>query len=338
MGTESYFDVVIVGGGPAGLECALNLGNSKLKVLLVERNKIVGDKPCGNGVGIEDLKYIPKHLLNFDFTGAKLHYNRKTYMIDSKFLATIDRKKVLNYKLDKIKKFKNISVLLETEVKEVISNNSLKLTNGKTIRFKYLVGADGANSIVRKYLNLPLKKGMIGIQYIVPGKANDFELYYDDALFGTGYVWIFPYVDSYSVGVGSEMNVISPQKLKENFFYWLKKNKIDVSKGQLQVHMINSDYRGYKFCNVFLSGCAAGLTDGLNGKGIYSAFVSGEQIAKDILGQPHENKVLRCVNKNMYKELYLSLLKHPFLRQMLNRIYFLLLSCKKIRNTIVYYI
>jgi len=38
------FDVIIVGAGPAGLECARQFEDSSLSVLLIEKNKDIGLK------------------------------------------------------------------------------------------------------------------------------------------------------------------------------------------------------------------------------------------------------------------------------------------------------
>jgi flavin-dependent dehydrogenase len=47
------FDVIIVGGGPAGLICAETLGKSDKRVLLLEKEANFGDKLCAGGLFIE---------------------------------------------------------------------------------------------------------------------------------------------------------------------------------------------------------------------------------------------------------------------------------------------
>ena len=49
------FDVIIVGGGPAGLQCAKELSNSHLRVLLLEKDAIFGDKLCAGGLTLKAL-------------------------------------------------------------------------------------------------------------------------------------------------------------------------------------------------------------------------------------------------------------------------------------------
>ncbi len=44
------YDVIIAGAGPSGLECAFQLNNSALSVLLIEKNDIIGPKKCAGGL------------------------------------------------------------------------------------------------------------------------------------------------------------------------------------------------------------------------------------------------------------------------------------------------
>ena len=44
------FDVVIVGAGPAGLECARVLRDSNLSIIIIEKNEHMGPKTCAGGI------------------------------------------------------------------------------------------------------------------------------------------------------------------------------------------------------------------------------------------------------------------------------------------------
>ncbi len=47
------FDVIIIGGGPAGLICAEILGKSDKRVLLLEKDAFFVDKLCAVGLTME---------------------------------------------------------------------------------------------------------------------------------------------------------------------------------------------------------------------------------------------------------------------------------------------
>jgi len=315
---ENKYDVIIIGAGIAGLECAKNLADSSLSVLVLERNKQISRKTCAEGITSHDLKYIPKSFMNFDFQKMIIHYENKEVIFPQKevIISTINRENFLNHKIKNLEKINNIEILTGTSVSEIISNNLLKLSNGKNLSFKFLIGADGSTSIVRKYLNLPLKKFEIAIQYIIPKAFKNFEIYLDNKLFGTGYLWIFPNKDYTSIGCISLLRFMNSKTLRENFDLWLKENNFDISNARFEAALINYDYRGYRFNNIFLAGDAAGLTSGITGKGIYSASLSGKQIAIDIIGVSKiPNLIKKWLKKKRQQEKYIFFLKSPFLRR-----------------------
>ena len=51
-----YFDVVVVGAGPAGSTAAKFLAEKGVKVLLIDKSKFPRDKSCGGGIPIRTLK------------------------------------------------------------------------------------------------------------------------------------------------------------------------------------------------------------------------------------------------------------------------------------------
>lgn len=108
---------------------------------------------------------------------------------------------------------------------------------------------------------------------------------------------IFPHKDYVSVGCGANPKVISTGKLRQNFHRWLEKQNISYAGAKFEAAMINYDYKGYHFRNVFLIGDAAGLAGGLTGEGIYQAIISGEEIAKIILDPKYHPKKIEKLLK-----------------------------------------
>ena len=203
-------------------------------------------------------------------------------------MYTVDRKNLGQWQLEKLRSAENIEIRTKSAVTE-FGKNYVVVNDSDKIGYKYMVGADGSNSIVRRFLGIKTKLTGIAFQYIVPGnKYKDIKIFLNSRLFGAWYAWIFPYKNSASIGYGCFPMVISPKKAKENFFRWAKSQKIDLSQGEYQVAIINCDYRGYKFGNVFLAGDAAGLVSGLTGEGIHQALISGEEIAKLILNPSYK--------------------------------------------------
>ena len=55
---EMKFDVIVVGGGPAGSAAACYAADEGLKVLLLEKDNYPRDKVCGDAVGGKALKHL----------------------------------------------------------------------------------------------------------------------------------------------------------------------------------------------------------------------------------------------------------------------------------------
>lgn len=314
-----HSDVIIVGASFAGIECAKTLGNSELSVMVIERDKEVGRKPCAGGVTPSDLEYIPEQFLNFGFQKIQLWYRDKVVLIpeDGGIISTVERKALLQHQLESLQGFNNVRTLTGVTVLDIASDNSLILSSGRKLSFKFLVGADGAASIVRRYLGLPTEKLELALQYIVPQRLENFEIHLDERLFGTGYLWVFPHKGNTSIGCGSDIRFAKAKWLRGNLDRWLKKRGVDSSGVKFEAASINYDYRGYKFGNIFLAGEAAGLTSGLTGKGMYSASLSGRQIALDVLRRRSlPNLIETWLRTKRKQECYTPFLKTPFLRKM----------------------
>lgn len=326
---ESY-DVVIVGGSIAGLECAKNLAGSGVRVLLLEKEKEVGKKVCAAGVTSQDLKYIDKKFLNFSLKKLVINYkNQKVFFPRKKgIISSINRETFLNSRWTYLKKQKNIILQNGISAEKIISNNSLLTSDLRKIKFKYLIGADGANSLVRKYLKLPSEKVGFAIQYDVPKKFSNFEIFFEDKIFGDGYAWIFPNDSFTSVGCGCSLKVLSPPQLTKNFSLWLKKRKINVSQLKVQGGIFNAGFKKYRLGNIFLVGDAAGLTCGITGKGMFGAFSSSEQVAKEILGKKSsENLIDNWLKQKYYLEKFQKYLENPLTRKTIYKLGMKL--CKK---------
>ena len=310
------YDAVIVGAGPAGLNCAQILAESNKKVLLLEQKteKDIGQKVCAGGLTEKDVQYLkqlnfPEELLEHGYNSIYLNTPRTRTKIksDKKFLYTVDRKELGQWQLKRLKQT-DAEIRTNSRVTE-IGKQFVKINGNEKINLKHLVGADGSSSFVRHNL---IKKGIMeynikkigmAIQYIIPTrKYKDMEYFFDSKLFESWYAWIFPHKDYVSIGTGCVPSYLPTSTLRTNFESWLNNKNINVSKGKYEGYPINFDYQGYKFGNVYLAGDAAGLASGLTGEGIYQALISGEEIAKMIINKNYKsnqiNEILKFQNKH----------------------------------------
>ncbi len=69
--TQDHFDVIIIGGGLAGLSSAIHLSKFDLKVVLIEKNSYPNHKVCGEYISNEVLPYLDFLDLDVFELGAK---------------------------------------------------------------------------------------------------------------------------------------------------------------------------------------------------------------------------------------------------------------------------
>lgn len=280
------YDVIIIGAGPGGLRCAETLGNSSLRVVLLEKNNEIGPKVCAGGLTGKSFDHLnlPPQLVEFSLRNVKLHVNNISSSIksDSDFAFTIDRKELGQWQLQKLKQYPNIEVRTNSKVSQI--TREFVVVGDEKIRYKYLVGADGTNSIVKTFLGIKTRSICIGIQYIIhTDKYKDFEIFFKPKYFSAWYAWIFPHRGYAAVGCAVENGAMPAKELKENFHRWLKERDIDITEATYEAFPMNTDYHGINFGNIFLVGDAAGLVSHFTGEGIYQALISGEEVAKTIL-------------------------------------------------------
>ena len=298
MMMEAY-DVIIIGGGPAGLKCAETLGKSDLKILLLEKDAVFGDKLCAGGLTRRDMAIleVPEHIIEQEICDATLFSprNRSFTHTTTPLLFTIDRKKLGEWQLKRLEG-SGVEVRIKAQVTG-IDPERVTLKDGTSIGYRYIVGADGYASVVRRYLNLPVKKRLIGMQYTLPAGEVEpvLKIYLDSSLFKSWYAWVFPHHNKFAVGCCCDPRLMKASKLRDNFHAWLDRQGIDTGNAGLESGPISYDYRGIRFGNIFLAGEAAGLASGLSGEGIHQSLVSGMEVAKMILDPDYVSVPLRSV-------------------------------------------
>lgn len=275
------------------MACATVLAQAGKKVLVLERNSRIGSKVCAGGITWSGIKNrVPADLIEKSFCEQKLFTRWQQTTISSKepLISTINRETLGQWML-KAALTAGVEIRTSTAIKS-FSADCLQASN-EEFEFRFLVGADGSSSTVRRLLGIPTNKVGVGINFFVQGDFPAMEWHLDDKFFANGYAWIFPHRQTASIGAYIDRQRMAPTKLLKNFHLWTAKHGINFGQSKMTSALINYDFRGWQFGNCFLIGDAAGLASALTGEGIYPAIVSGEETASTILDPNHNSIAMK---------------------------------------------
>ncbi|MFP3984218.1 MAG: NAD(P)/FAD-dependent oxidoreductase [Desulfurivibrionaceae bacterium] len=287
-----HFQTIIIGGGPAGLACASVLADQGIDTLLLERRNRIGPKVCAGGITWSGAsQYIAHHIIEKQFQKQYITSSLQKAVISSNepIVSTVDREKLAQWMVGKAR---NAGALIKTGEQVTEIDEERVRTKTQSYRYDFLVGADGAASLVRNYLGLPVARIGVGIQYHLPESFPDMVWHLDPKIFKTGYSWIFPHRHKTSIGAYACRQDIRPARLKAGLHHWMDRQGINRKGLTPEAALINFDYRGWRFGRRFLVGDAAGLASGITGEGIYSAILSGEDAAHCIADQDRSSPEL----------------------------------------------
>jgi 2-polyprenyl-6-methoxyphenol hydroxylase-like FAD-dependent oxidoreductase len=152
-------EIVIVGGGPAGLAAAIALTKKGARCTVVDQSNPPVDKACGEGLMPDSQQALSRLGVsiaeqgNGIFTGIR--FNRGKFVIEASFphgKGLGVRRSVLHSKLIEHAEKAGISVMWNSRVK--LLEDGMIAINNEAVDYQWLVGADGLNSPVRKWAGL----------------------------------------------------------------------------------------------------------------------------------------------------------------------------------------
>ncbi|MBI4895329.1 MAG: geranylgeranyl reductase family protein [Candidatus Aenigmarchaeota archaeon] len=312
------YDVIVLGGGPAGATAAMFLAQAGKNVCLIDKAKFPRDKTCGDAQGRKAANVMKKIGIYEEYEklpGQKIYGitlsspNGTQIEIDVEDRANpapgyVHKRIVFDEFLFK-NASKMVKVVKNMHVKDVIVENGYVKgvvgTNEKgqeeEVRAKLLLAADGGTSIVAAKFKLndnPPEHFISAIRAYytgVTGMTDRIEIHMVDELI-PGYFWIFPLPNGEAnVGLGMIVKDMAEKKinLKDAMIRALEVNPLfkDRFKNSELVGQIKgwnlpiaSHHRKCYGNGFMLLGDAASLIDPLSGEGVGTAMISGEVSAK----------------------------------------------------------
>ena len=315
------FDIIIVGGGPAGATCALYAHRAGLNILLVDRKTFPRDKICGDAIPgkcitilkeldlLEPFNRTPKASMygvslsspNKMMANIKCsNSNNGNGMVGHVCRRTDFDNVIFQAAKDKVATRENFVVtdVLQRNGQVIGIVGTTNHDNYEIFTARVVIGADGFKSVIARKMNLwdhdpdHWVVATRGYYSGIEGINASFEVHLVKD-YVPGYFWIFPHEDgTANVGLGMLHRELKSRKLN------LKEAHIEITKSPLLRNRFNNaqligDITGSNLPlgskvrtaygdGFILLGDAAGLIDPFTGEGIGNAMHSGK-IAAEVL-------------------------------------------------------
>jgi geranylgeranyl reductase family protein len=301
--------VAIVGAGPAGSHLAHELSRNGIEVLLFDARE-AWEKPCGGGVTSKALREFA--FLKHNDAPRQMISSLRLISAQARELTVAPRDDFAIYSRQELARMMRDRAVeagaqlhcTRVEQTEFVGGNWRIGTAAGEHRADFLVGADGASSIIRRRVGLKFQPKdfayALGWHVRRPHAVARADVKYLDEF--SGYLWMFPRHDHLSYGIASGYQETTPAHLKAKLLAFIEAEdpltarEIQSASERVRFYaaMIPSlDVRTWDALQASnakqawaLVGDAAGFVDPLTGEGIYYAIRSAELLARALLDRP----------------------------------------------------
>jgi geranylgeranyl reductase family protein len=279
------FDVIVIGGGPAGSMTSYRLAQSGASVLLLDKARFPRDKPCGGGLTMRAVHHLPVDVTpvveeRIDVVELRFRYGEAVVRRSPQpFVWMTQRRRLDAFLLDAARE-RGVEVLDGVAVK-VEADNVVSVKDGERFAADVLVGADGANGITGKAVGLG-GATTNGVAYegnvpypTISQKRYEHRIVIEIADIPGGYAWVFPKGEHANVGVGCWQE--EGPRIREHLRRVCEAHDLDPAELEnLRGHRLPLRTPATRLAGerALLVGDAGGLLDPVSGDGMYECFYS----------------------------------------------------------------
>jgi geranylgeranyl reductase family protein len=317
---QRAFDVIVIGAGPAGAWTARRLAEQGVNVALVDGSQ-PREKPCGGGVTSRALRLVG-HAVNAELASVKVrnarfidsvrHLSADVRLGDADALIVASRREFDGCLLSAARR--SGADHLRSRLVSAQRDGNLwraETADGHTLTSPVLVGADGANSFVRRQVAHPFRRNQLSIAtgFFAHGVTSD-EIVIEFTSTPPGYMWSFPRPDHLAIGVCAQADVTSADALRAEAARWIERTGIARS-ARLQRYswpipsLPADDFSCLELAGPgwALVGDAAGLVDPITREGIFFALQSAELAAQALTRPDGHREYAERVRADIASEL-----------------------------------
>jgi geranylgeranyl reductase family protein len=320
--TMSHFDIAIVGGGPAGAWTAFLLATQGARVAILDASH-PREKPCGGGLSARALDLLrplgpARPLPGVAIATGKFSDGRADVDIDlpssdpaTPALVVASRRDFDSTLVDAARSAGAELVAERAAAIEPRDDGWTIRTGRGAITCDRIVGADGANSLVRRHVARPFPRHALSIAsgYYVHGRsASRIDIVFTQS--PAGYLWSFPRPDHLAVGVGAQADDATSAQLFDLAAQWIER-EIGAPRHTLtryswpipslsEADLEREQAAGERW---LLVGDAAGLVDPITREGIYYALASAQLAAASLTQDDASRRYVEGLREGIYREL-----------------------------------
>jgi flavin-dependent dehydrogenase len=276
--------VAIVGAGISGLYLALKLSEKKVNVTVFEKEKKILKKACSGLISERIFDFLPKakNLVQNRIDFCLIHFPKKEIKIYfSKKFFVFDRFEINRLLFDLTKK--KVKIFFGYDIKH---STILSLKRA----FDKIIGCDGANSQIRKFLKIKEPEFYLGIQGFL--SKEDHSNFVETWPTKNGFIWKIPRGKEIEYGI-----LEKPKIAKEIFENFLKEKNLKLERENSA--LIPQGFSIPKDDKITLCGDSAGLTKPWSGGGIIWGLMAANLLLKnfpDFLKYQREMKKFFSLN------------------------------------------